>query len=175
MGYYESVEKIKQEYPKLIDELATTYNLEQWGQVAKEVEDADKKILFELAERLWIKRMVNNQSLLMHPDAKAELVSRDFKLLAKHRKMVWANVLVNLEGADSIERFNQIKEKIIKKHSSIWWRDVYNKVKPTYAVKKRLEEINLGPSFSVAAANSSFFGGVASESRDDILRMIPNE
>lgn len=175
MGYYESVERIKQQYSNVIDELANTYDLELWGEVAEGVANADKEILFELAERNWIERMINSQKLLLHPDAKAELIARDYKPLAKHKKMIWASVLVNYDGLDSKERFNRIKEKIIKKHNNIWWRDVYNKVKPTYAVKKRLEETTLGPAVAFAAQHSSFLGGVVAESREDILRRLPND
>jgi len=175
MGYYESVEKIKQQYPNVIYELANTNDLELWGKAAKDVANADKEILFELAERQWIERMINNQTLIIHPDAKAELIAREYKPLAKHRKMIWASILVNYDGPDSKERFNRIKEKIINKHSSIWWRDVYNKIKPTYAVKKRLEETALGPAVAFAAAHSSFLGGVVAESREGILRKLPNE
>lgn len=155
--------------------MANTDNIEQWGIVAKEAESADKETLFELAERQWIERMIRNHMLLIHLDAKAELIARDYKPLAKHRKMIWASILVNYDEADSRARFNRIKEKIIKKHSSIWWRDVYNKIKPTYAIKKRLEETTFGPAVAFAASHSSFLGNVVAESRDDILRKLPNE
>ena len=89
--------------------------------------------------------------------------------------MIWASVLVMLEGEDSKECYNRIKDKIIKKHSNKWWFDVQRRVKPTYAAKSRLKKETLGKATSFAAQRSSFLGEVMQGSRDGILKMIPSE
>ncbi len=175
MKYYEALEKLSQEHPILIKNLVATDDLEKWGDVTQNLSKDDKAKIYDIAEPKWIERKLLNGTLLLHPDVRAELTARDFKPLNVHRKMIWASVLVMLEGVDSKERYNRIKEKIIKKHNNKWWFDVQKRVKPTYAAKSRLEKQSLGNATSFAAQNSSFFGGVVQGSRDDALKMIPNE
>lgn len=175
MKYNEAVKLLSDKYPELIEELANTDDLELWGGKVKDIQQTDKKIIFEIAEAKWIKRKINDNSLLLHPDARKELIERNYKPLSKHRKMIWASILVTYEGGDSKQHYQNIKNKIIKKHSSLWWRDVHNKIKPTFAAKERLKNQGFGAAFEFASQRSTFLGGVAQSSRDDILRMIPND
>ncbi|WP_194867852.1 hypothetical protein [Pseudoalteromonas sp. PPB1] len=174
MKYYEACEKLRNEHPKLIEQLAATDNLEKWGEISKIFTKEDKKKIYDMAEPKWIERKIEEGTLLLNPEVKKELETRDYKPLSILRKMIWASVLVMLEGEDSKENFSRIKRKIIKKHTNKWWFDVYNRLKPTYAAKAWLDKEGLGLAVSYAVQNSSFLGGVAQSKRDDILRMIPS-
>lgn len=175
MKYNEVLEKLTQEYPLLIQNLIATDDLERWGSITKNLSKNDKSKIYALAEPKWIKRKILDGTLLLHPDVCAELVAREYKPLSIHRKMIWASVLVMYDGLDSKERYNRIKNKIINKHSNKWWFDVHKRVKPTYAAKKRIEKQALGNVVSFAAQNSSFLSGVAQDTRDNALKMIPRE
>ena len=175
MKYYEVLEKLSQEHPILIENLIATDDLEKWAGITKSLSKDDKSKIYDIAEPKWIERKIANGTLLLHPDVRAELIARSYKALSAHKKMIWASFLVMLEGADSKERYDRIKLKIIKKHSNKWWFGVQNRIKPTYAAKSRLEKQVLGNAASFAAQNSSFIGTVVQEYRDDVLKMIPCE
>ena len=53
--------------------------------------------------------------------------------------------------------------------------DVQNKLRSTYAAKEMLKEKTLGVCLEHAAKNSNFLGGIAQNTRDEILRMISKE
>lgn len=175
MKYYEVLEKLSQEHAILIENLISTDDLEEWGVITKDLPKDDKLKVYDLAEPKWVERKIINRTLLLHPDVRAELIVREYKPLSIHRKMIWASVLVMYEGADSKERYNRIKSKIIKKHSNKWWFDVHKRVKPTYAAKSRLDKQALGNAASFAAQKSSFLGGIVQEQLQDALKMIPSE
>jgi len=175
MKYREAIEILSNDHPILIEDLIATDNLEKWGVLTKSFSKDDKAKIYDIAEPKWIERKIKNGTLLLHPDVRRDLIARNFKPLSIHRKMIWVSILVMLEGEDSKECYNRIKDKIIKKHSSKWWFDVQRRVKPTYAAKSRLKKETLGKATSFAAQNSSFLGEVMQGSRDGILKMIPSE
>lgn len=175
MKYHEALEQLSQEHPILIGDLIATDDLEKWGEITQHFSKGDRVKIYNIAEPRWIERKLANGTLLLHPDVRVELVARNFKPLSVHKKMIWASVLVMLEGEDSKERYNSIKGKIIKKYSNKWWFDVQKRIKPTYAAKSRLERQILDGSISFFAKNSSFLGGIVQEQHDNALKMIPNE
>ncbi|WP_046019402.1 hypothetical protein [Marinomonas sp. S3726] len=143
----------------LAEKLANIEDIEKWGKEVNGLSSRDMKIVFGEAEQLWIQRKIKDGTLLLHPDARAELIERNYKPRAIHRRMVLANVLVNYNGSDSKERFRRIKEKIIRKHSDRYWFDVYKRIKPTYAAKERIikHKLNTSPMLSYAASQSIVF------------------
>lgn len=175
MKYYEALEYLSKEHPTIIRNLASTDDLERWCEITNGFSKGEKQKLYDIAEPKWIERNINNGTLLLHPKIRAELISRDFKALSLHKKMIWASVLVTYEGDDSIERFNRLKKKIICKHNNKWWFNVYKRVEPTYIVKEILKKKRLGYSTSIAAQHSSFLGNVFNKAVDDILKKIPSE
>jgi|TARA_R110001583_G_scaffold144132_1_gene296128 hypothetical protein len=158
-----------------IEKLSLVDDLEKWAEVSASLPVKSKRYLYEKAERQWIKRKLEDGSLLVHPKVKDELIQREFSPLTKHRKMIWASVLVSYEGPDSKERFNRIKTKIIKKYNNQWWFEVYKRVQPTYAARKRLLEQRCFTPKAVkfASTRSMFFGNLVSEATQEILKTIP--
>ena len=88
--------------------------------------------------------------------------------------MVWASTLVMLEGANSKERFDTIKNMIIKKHSNIWWFDVYKRLKPTYVAKSMLKNKKIKNASSFAVKHSLFLCSVEQSERIKALENIPS-
>lgn len=161
----------------VIDELSHVDDLLAWHEYVIGQTDEEKKQIYEEAKKLWIKRKIENGSLLLHPDVRDELIQRNYSPLSIHKKMIWASILASCDSSDSKEYFAKAKEKIIKKYNTKWWLDVYNRIKPTYAAKQRLLKQNngMGSAVSYAAKNSVFLASVHQKSRDDALKMIPKD
>ncbi|MDC9622158.1 hypothetical protein PSI22_11085 [Xenorhabdus sp. XENO-7] len=165
------------EHQDLIRKLSLIDNLESWPSHILTLEKENKKYVYESARRLWIKRKISDGSLLLHPDVREELIQREYNPLSIHKKMIWASLLASYDGTDSKEYFQRIKGKIIKKYGNKWWRDVYNRIKPTYAARQHiLKHIDgAGSAVKYAASQSMYLGYIFTESRNDALRMIPKE
>ena len=161
----------------LIKNLSRIDDLENWSVHLINIDSKDKKWIYEFAERKWIERKLKDGTLLVHPLIREQLISREFKPLSIHRKMIWASVLVSYDGPNSKIRFDRIKEKIIKKHSNRWGFDVYKRIKPTYATRQRLlkQQNETSPALQYATTHSSFFAQMANEERDEALKMIPKD
>ena len=164
-------------YDEVIEQLALIEDLEQWKVHVCDIPHKAKKWIYEQAERKWIKRKLEDGSLLVHPNIRKQLIERGFKHLSVHRKMIWASFLVSYDGDDSKERFRRIKNKIIKKHNNKWWFDVYNRVKPTYAARQRLikQANRSGVAVKFSGTKSSFLGNILLKEREETLSMIPEK
>ncbi|MFJ5333059.1 hypothetical protein [Pectobacterium versatile] len=166
-------------HQSLIEQLSLIDNPIDWYQNINisELKKEEKKHIYELALHQWIKRKIFDGSLLLHPDIREELIQRKYNPSSIHKKMIWASLLASYEGNDSREYFQQVKKKIVKKYGNKWWLDVYKRIKPTYAARKRLLEqtSSTGAAFKYAASQSIFLRNTLYESRDDALRMIPKE
>lgn len=152
-------------------------DIETWNSEVKDLSPKDKKYVFEFAERRWLKRKIEDGTLLFHPDIHKELLTRlenNKGPLKKHRQMVYANLLASYEKDDSKEYFERMKAKIIKKYNSLWFKGVYDKLKPTYAAHRRLKDLNSGI-VGKFTAQSMFMGSMVTEDARAILRRLPTE
>ncbi|MBA0170049.1 hypothetical protein IG612_01250 [Pectobacterium sp. FL60-S17] len=165
------------EQKMLIERLSLIDDLEAWAACTKHLDKELKKIIYESARCLWIKRKIHDGSLLLHPNVRNELIERKYSPLSIHKKMIWASVLVSYRGGDSKEYFKRIKGKIVKKYGLKWWRDVDNRIKPAYAAQQRiLKRVGtIGTGVKYFASQSSFIGGILNDELDAALRMIPEE
>lgn len=77
MKYREAVEKLSSDYPNVIQKLVLTDDLEVWANITQEFSRCDRAKLFEVALSQWIERKINDGTLLLHPEVKAELISRN--------------------------------------------------------------------------------------------------
>lgn len=175
MKYRDALEKLLSDSPSVIQRLVLKDDLEVWANIAQEFSHSDRAKLFEVAQPQWIERKINDGTLLLHPEVKAELISRNYKPRVVHCQMIWASVLVTYEGGDSRLYYQRIKEKIINKHSNKWWFQVHKRVDPTFKAYVRIKKQNLGRAGNFLAQNSSFLGDIVNESIDDALRMIPKQ
>ncbi|WP_347253924.1 hypothetical protein [Leminorella grimontii] len=168
-----------EKYQDIIKQLSLIDNLEDWHWYipSSELQKEDKKHIYESAERLWIKRKISDGSLLIHPDVREELIEREYNPLPIHKRMIWSSLLASYNGTDRSDYLKKIREKITKKYGREWWDDIDRRIKPTYIARRRLLKQNnsTGPALKYAASQSMFFGSLLSESRDDVLRMIPKE
>ena len=159
---------------ELIKVLSQEDDLEKWNGLVVGTSGEDVKKVFSEAEKGWVRRKLDDGSLLVHPKVKDEIVSREYELLPRHRKMVWANVLASYDGVDSKARFNVTKENIIRKYGNQWWFDVYKRTKTVYAVKEILKNSCEG-AVGFAAKRSTVFGMAVEEERIRALEMLPKQ
>lgn len=165
------------EQQTLIEKLSLVDDLETWGTYTRHLEKEVKKIIYECARRLWIKRKILDGSLLLHPNVRIDLIEREYRPLSIHKKMIWASVLVSYKGEDSKAYFKRIKGKIIRKYGLKWWNDVDSRIKPAYAAQQRiLKRVGVpGPGVKYFASQSSFVGSMLNDELDAALRMIPED
>ena len=123
------------EQKMLVERLSLIDNIDSWPVYIQGLGYDDKKRVYTLAERQWIKRKIGDGSLLLHPDIRDELIERQYSPLPLHRRMIWASVLASYDGVDSKEYFKIIKLKIIKKYDNKWWFDICNIIKPAFAAR----------------------------------------
>lgn len=163
------------DFQSAINSLVADDHLDEWSNCIKGLANDQRSAAFAAAEPQWIKRMIRDGKLLVHPEVAAELKSREWKPTDLHRRMIWASVLASIDSPNGKERFNKNKARIIKKHGNDWWFDIYKRIKPAYAARMRLQknQENIGPALAQMAKHSTLFGSALHEDRDEALRMIP--
>ncbi|MDW5418942.1 hypothetical protein R6242_20425 [Iodobacter sp. CM08] len=149
--------------------------LDEWSSCVKDLPRDQRAEAFRSAEPLWIKRMVSEGKLLIHPVVAADLKNREWKPIDLHRRMIWASVLASIDSPQGKERFNANKARIVKKHGNDWWFDIYKRVKPAYAARMRIKknQESHGPVLNHMARHSSVFALALHEEREAALKMIP--
>lgn len=148
---------------------------ETWGQHARNIDTQIKTEVFNIAEMLWIERMARTGNLLLHPDVLDQLKKQNWKPSDIQKRMIWASVLALASGPTSKERFNIIKNRLLKKHGRDWWEDVYQRKTNAWAAKERIKKQRSedGPAITMMIKNTHLFAGAAAEQKLDALRMIP--
>lgn len=160
----------------LIDELASTDELQNWGAIAAGVPDADRKLAFELAVPLWIRRMVEEWKLLLHPNIIEQLQSQQWKPTELQAKMIWASIVCKLDDPDQKSEKARIRSFIQKRYNTEWWEDVYQragKVWPAWD-RARKKVFSNGPAINVWAAHSTLVGQALYDEFQAALRMVPS-
>ncbi|WP_066017244.1 hypothetical protein [Endozoicomonas atrinae] len=160
---------------EIAEELSKINNPFEWSRRLNALSSEERSDCKALAEPLWIKRMINQGLLLVHPDIASELKENQWLPSQLHRKMIWASILASIDGPDSKEQFQAIKDSIKKKYGFHWWEDVYKRVKPAYAARDRIRknECDIGPGLAMVASKSTVVSYALYEQRSDALRMIP--
>lgn len=156
----------------LIEKLVATDSPDKWADMTRHLAPIEKRMVFDEAEPLWIKRMWLDGKLLIHPNVAEQLSSMNWKPNDLQKKMIWASVLASFNSSDSQKRFHDIKQSIIKKHGNSWWFDVYKRLKPAYAARAQIEK-TFGPALEHAASISKVLGAASYETRMYILQRIP--
>ncbi|MGO0309750.1 hypothetical protein ACTL6P_24780 [Endozoicomonas acroporae] len=97
-------------------QLSKIQNPNNWSKEIAHLSSEEKSQCVALAEPLWVERMISNGYLLVHPDIAKELKQNEWKPNQLHRKMIWASVLVSIDGETSKEQFQDIKKRLKKKY-----------------------------------------------------------
>lgn len=162
---------------EISEELSRIDDLLSWSEYISEIDTSLRKEAFKLAEPLWVERMFRKGKLLLHPDISEDLKSRGWQPNDTHRKMIWASILVSLDEGDTKAKFREIKAKLIKKHGNNWWFDVYNRVKPTFAAKRRIAKKchNLTPGLEALSTRTILGKQMIDDERNRALKMLPNK
>lgn len=160
-----------------IDRVSQVDDIENWKKQVKGLPPRSKKYVYEFGAQKWIERKIKDDSLLLHPLVKKELIERRFKPLKRHRQMIYTSIWVSYEKPDSIEHFKRLKTKVTRKHYSKWWKGVYDRLKVTFAVKQELKRRQQSNSKAILlmAEKTTFGKNALKEERDRILSRLSFE
>lgn len=158
---------------ELAKRLSGIDELDNWKNHVQGYSRAEVAQAYEVAQPLWIKRMISEQKLFLHPEVIRQLKQQHWQPTDVQKRMIWASLLGADERPDSKKRMYQIKAALIKKYGSDWWEDVYSRIKSVYAAKQRLKKIHSGPGVSALIARTFIGAEAAREERNRALSMIP--
>jgi hypothetical protein len=160
----------------LVDKLASTDELQNWGDIAAGVTGVDRTVAFELAVPLWTKRMVEEWKLLLHPIVIEQLQKQEWRPTELQKKMIWASIVCKLDSPDQKAEKAKIRKLLQKRYSNEWWEDVYQragKVWPAWD-RARKRVFSNGPVITVLAAHSTLIGQALYDEFKAALLMIPS-
>lgn len=159
----------------IIHNLSHTDDLELWPTVTNNLSPADQSAAINMARPLWIERMTNQNRLIFHPKTLADLRTKKWEPSEQQLQMIWANLLVNLEGPSSQESFQRIKTKLKNKYGFDWWEGTYAKIKPIYATRQQIKkhEKELGPTISMLKTNTHYFAEGLAQQTNELLMSLP--
>ena len=158
---------------ELAELLSNIDELETWKNHVRGLPKEDLSMAYGKAEPIWVRRMISEHKLFLHPDVIEQLESQNWSPNDLQKKMIWASLISSDESPNSKKRMYKIKDSLIKKYGVNWWEDVYARIKPAYAAKERIRKIHSEPAVS-AFINNTFIGSeVAIEERVKALKMIP--
>ncbi|GAB1269515.1 hypothetical protein NBRC116493_27680 [Aurantivibrio infirmus] len=159
-----------------MDELAKILSnideLETWKNHVQGYSKSDVASAYNVAQPLWVQRMISTQKLFLHPDVIDQLKAQNWQPSDVQKKMIWASLLGADESSESKKRMYKVKDSLIKKYGRDWWEDVYARIKPVYAAKERIKKIHSGPAVSAFISNTFIGSEAASEERNRALSMI---
>ncbi|MEX0739060.1 MAG: hypothetical protein WD071_06945 [Pseudohongiella sp.] len=153
--------------------LSNIDELETWKSHVQGYSKSEVASAYKMAQPLWVKRMVSDNKLFLHPDVIDQLKAQNWQPSDVQNKMIWASLLGSDEGSESKKRMYKVKDSLINKYGRDWWEDVYTRIKPIYAAKERIKKIHSGPAVSAFISNTFIGSEAASEERNRALRMIP--
>jgi len=162
-----------------IHEIARTISkideLEVWNDHFPNSYSGYKKDVFELAQPLWVERMIQQKKLLIHPNVIKQLHKQSFKPTDLQNRMIWASVLASSNEANSKQRFAVIKKRLLKKYGREWWEDVYKRKNNAWAAKERIRKktSSNGSGVNTLINNTILFADMAQSERESALKMIP--
>lgn len=162
---------------KLIDELISTDELQDWGRKAKLVTEADRKLAYQSATPLWIRRMVKEWKLLLHPEVIEQLQSQNWQPTELQKKMIWASIVCKLDKPDQKAEKARIRSLLQKRYNNEWWEDVYARAGKVWPAWNRAQKkvFSNGPAVNVLAAHSTLIKQALYDEFEAVLRMVPND
>lgn len=166
-----------EETGSLIDMLAQTDELQEWGRVATIVPDADRNLAFKSAVPIWIKRMVSERKLLLHPDVIKELQNQNWQPTDLQKKMIWASIVCKLDRPEQKSEKSRIRKLLQNKYDNDWWEDVYQRAGKVWPAWNRAQKrvFSNGSAINALAAHSSLIGQALDDEYQAVLRMVPKE
>lgn len=161
----------------LIDQLASTDELQNWGSIASRAPDADRKLAFESAVPFWVRRMVTEWKLLLHPDVIEELKAQKWQPTERQKKMIWASIVCKLDRPEQKAEKERIRKLLQNKYDNDWWEDVYQRAGKVWPAWNRAQKrvFSNGSAINVLAAHSSLIGQALHEEFLAVLCMVPKE
>ncbi|WP_089084488.1 hypothetical protein [Aquitalea magnusonii] len=147
--------------------------LETWKDHVQGFSRPEVAEVYERAQPLWVRRMIYENKLYLHPDVIEQLERQGCIPDDLHKRMIWASLIASDESSNSKKRMYKIKNLLIRKYGKDWWEDVYSRLKHVYAAKERIKKIHSGQAVSVFITNTFIGSEAAHDERIKALRMIP--
>jgi len=122
---------------KLAKILSQVDEPEQWVNHIPSSYSGTNKAVFELAEPLWIQRMISQNNLYIHPNVINRLKDQSFIPTDLQNRMIWASILAS---NDDETRKSIIKKLVNKKYSYDWWEDAYGRTRKMWVAKERINK-----------------------------------
>lgn len=144
---------------------------EQWKSHIPSFYTDSNKAAFELAEPLWIKRMIATNKLYLHPNVIKHLKAKHFKPTDLQKRMIWASILA---ANDDKARKIAIKKLVKEKYGFDWWEDVYGRTERAWVAKERInKKLNSnGSGMNALISNTNVFGNAAQYEIESALKNI---
>jgi hypothetical protein len=159
----------------LAKEISNIDEIETWNEHFPNSYSGSKKDVFEIAQPLWVERMISEQKLFVHPNIIKQLKEQYFQPNDLQNRMVWASVLGSANPINSKQRFYVIKKRLLNKYGRDWWEDVYKRKNNVWAVKERIRKKtnSNGVAVNTLINSTHLFGNAVQSEIESALKMIP--
>lgn len=159
----------------LATKLAQIDELETWKSHVEGVEASARAEAFKLAEPIWVKRMLDDGKLLVHPDVRDQLQTQGFMPSDLQKRMIWASVLGADESPNRRERFGTIKALLLNRYGRDWWEDVYQRKNNVFAARERIKKNLSGPVTSAFVTSTILGAECGRQELLSALKMITKD
>jgi len=159
-----------------INDLAKTLSQidepEEWANHIPSLYSGPSKTIFELAEPLWVQRMINQNKLYVHPNVIKQLKAQSFISTDLQNRMIWASILASNNDDN---RKATIKKLVKEKYGFDWWEDVYGRTRKMWIAKERIRKKLNGNGVGMNALinNTSLFANAAQSEIESALKEVP--
>jgi len=145
---------------------------EQWANHIPSSYSGTNKAVFQLAEPLWVQRMIRHNNLYVHPNIIKQLRAQSFAPTDLQNKMIWASILASSDDAD---RKSLIKKLVKKKYGYDWWENSYARTRKMWIAKEWInKKIKAnGSGVSTLISNTNLFANAAQSEIEAALKEIP--
>ncbi|WP_394179580.1 hypothetical protein [Marinomonas posidonica] len=159
----------------LITSVATTLSqineIETWKQCSPQLTREQRLECYKIAQRLWLERSYAANKLYINLGVIEELKANDWQPNTIQKQMIWASVIASVDSKTQRNRFNIIKQKLVKKYGWNWYNECYRRVKKAFSARKWIENRSFEP--DSAYMGSMFLREVSNEHVIAALKSIP--
>ena len=158
-----------------ITKLVSLDKLYDWGNSIPEITGDDRKKVFSEATPLWVKRMIKEGKLLLHPEIIEELRIHEWFPTELHKKMIWSSIVCQLDGKEQKTEKARIRKIIQEKYNNDWWEDVYNRAGLVWPAWDRFRKnvLSVGSGTHMLAIHSSVVRYAMQDEFNEVLKMVP--
>ena len=147
---------------------------DEWAKHIPSLYSGTNKAVFELAEPLWVQRMIKQNKLYVHPNVIEQLKTQSFISTDLQNRMIWASILASNNDKN---RKATIKKLVKKKYGLDWWEDVYGRTRKMWIAKERIHKKLNGNgvcmNMNTLINNTNLFSNAALSEIESALKEVP--